>query len=66
MNSPEMRALERMAEREAFTRRLLEIGRRKAALEQGHRTASPERRAERLVQKEARRRKKAERKRGRR
>lgn len=66
MNSPETRALERIAEQEAFARRLLEIGRWKAALEQGCRSATPERRAERLVQKEARCRKKAERRRGRR
>ncbi|OHU47286.1 hypothetical protein BKG82_26920 [Mycobacteroides chelonae] len=66
MNSPETHALERIRERQALVQRLHDIAQYKASLAHGYRTATPERRAERRVQKEARRRKKAERKQGRR
>lgn len=70
MNSPEAAALQRtlrgIQERQALVQRLQDIARDKASLEHGYRTATPERREERRIQKQARRRKKAERKQGRR
>lgn len=70
VNSPEAAALDRalqgIQERQALVQRLHDIAQHKAAFEHGYRTATPERREERRIQKQARKRKKAERKQGRR
>lgn len=65
-DSPEADAWRRVTAMQSVARRLHEIAERKAAEPPGHLTASPERRAERRAQKNARMRKKGERKRGRR
>lgn len=65
-DSPELAALREMQAQHRLANRLSEIATRRAKSEHGHRSATPERRAERRAQKEARRRKKTDRKRGRR
>lgn len=66
VDSPELAALRRMQEQHRLANRLSEIATRRAKSEHGHLSATPERRAERRALKETRRRKKADRKRGRR
>lgn len=61
-----MDALHQMRAQHRLTSGLAAIAQARGQRDQGHRTASPERRAERRAEKGAQRRKKASRKRGRR